>query len=52
MTDAILAAAFLVGAALLAAGAWMIEPAAGLIVAGVTLIVVPLLYVRGRASLG
>lgn len=48
MTDVVLVVAFLAGAALLAVGAWRVYPPAGLIVAGLLLVLVPLLYVRGR----
>ena len=52
MTDAVLVVAFLAGVVLLAVGAWMVLPAAGLIVAGVLLVGVPLLYARGKARSG
>jgi hypothetical protein len=38
---------FVVGVVLLAAGAWMAWPPAGLLVAGAFLVVVPLAWVRG-----
>jgi hypothetical protein len=39
--------AFVLGLALLSVGAWLAYEPAGFIVAGLTLIFVPLLYVRG-----
>jgi hypothetical protein len=48
MGEALLAfASFLLGAVLVAAGAYMVYPPAGLMVLGATLIVVALQYVRG-----
>jgi hypothetical protein len=45
-----LEAAFVAGAGLLAAAAWLVVPPAGLAVAGLFLVVVPVLYVRGRRA--
>lgn len=50
VTEAALVVAFGVGLVLLAAGAWLVAPAVGLIVAGLLLVLVPVWYVRGRAA--
>lgn len=50
MTEAALVASFVSGAALVVAGVWLVAPAAGLIVAGLVLLLVPWWYVRGRRA--
>lgn len=51
MTDAVMIAAFVTGLVLLAAGAWMAWPPAGLLLAGAVLVLVPLLWARGSDAL-
>lgn len=52
VTDALLLAMFAAGVALISCGAWLLAPAAGLIVAGAALVLVSVLYVRGRRQPG
>jgi hypothetical protein len=48
VVSAALTASFVAGLALLAYGAWLAWPPAGFITAGVALILMPVLLVRGR----
>lgn len=50
MASACLLACFVAGLALIAAGAWVVTPAAGLVVAGVALVAVAVGYSRGGDS--
>lgn len=47
MAELLLFVCFLVGLLLVAVGAWMVSPAAGVVVAGLLLLGVALVYTRG-----
>lgn len=47
MANVLLTAAFLLGFALLAYGAWLAYEPAGFLTAGLALVLLPFLYVRG-----